>query len=95
MDLGPLLLTLVIGIALATLLIGDFLKDRPFEVGITGMMSIFCIMGLFGVILDSRPDMAPTNVDIFSFESVEKQQITEFVTKKRYIMCQITERTNL
>lgn len=81
MDLGTLLLILVIGITLATLLIDDFLKDRPFEVGIAGMMSIFCIMGLFGVILNSRPDMTPTNVDIFSFEPAEKQQIAEFVTK--------------
>lgn len=81
MELGTLLVVFVIGIALVTFLIGHFLKDRPIEVGIGGIISIFCVMSLFGLIMDSRPDMTLTNVDIFSFESAEKQQITEFVTK--------------
>lgn len=81
MELGTLLWILVIGIILVALLIGHFLKDRAFKIGIAGIVLILCVTTLFVYILDSRPDMAPTNVDIFSFESVEKQQIAEFVTK--------------
>lgn len=82
MELSTLLLILVVGITLITLLIGHyFFKDKPFEIGIVSIMSIFFTMALFGLIMDSRPDMTPANVADFSFESTEKQQIAEFVAK--------------
>ncbi len=81
MELSTLLLTVVIGIFLIASLATHFLKDKSFEIGIASIISILCIMALFGYIMDSRPDMTPANVANFSFESAEKQQIAEFVAK--------------